>query len=579
MKNLFSHSFTFQTDSTTTTSGRFENIIYLNDEDNIKHFVQYIQYHENDDSSINVRHMNIKMDRAYFLEIANVCINNRERRRLFFSTLGKRRFGASNKHFDSYLSHITLDEEYLLSKYIKNYEYTEFESCHIEKTQHSTNKYRIFSIQEKDLHIVFLDQLNITSRRKIHKIFCTDITNDELEFYNNITVPIQRVNYVFNKIGKNFFKKSDQTQLEKSTHYKTNEELACSMLITDANDMERTSRIQDNSTFRKLQEKRNEVGRVDMTLYKTANAFINNPTQETETDFSLDLAVFKAHIKDISGLKEITQYLEEVHELTLTHTISYLLSKNDQDLQDIFLYILESFNAWNNHLYADEENIRSFNAASVDLADALRYFVDICYKFKHDYKCVDAEEGIEQEIQTAVELEIALEPQIQKIEVAISEPEIAYTSAKSYFSEIDIDSEVYEELRELERDIDVLSYAADYTEDINSALIGFFEGYTRVLNPLFEFKDLSYSLMLLNQKLEEYEIDENAQMLLMLMRGLVSDLLEWKRTVLIEQTAEDIHFMDKSFYSNIAQIEISLNNKEEAVSDEAFGDDDFIEFF
>ncbi len=567
MKNLLSHSFTFQTDSTTTPSGKFENIIYLNDEDNIKHFVQYIQYHENDDSSINVRHMNIKMDRTYFLEIANVCINNRERRRLFFSTLGKRRFGASNKHFDSYLSHTTLDEEYLLSKYIKNYEYTEFESCHIEKTQHSTNKYRIYIIQENDLHIVFLDQLNITSRKKIHKIFCTDITNDELEFYNNITVPIQRVNYVFNKIGKNFFKKSDQTQLKKSTHYKTNEELACSMLITDANDMERTSRIQDNSTFRKLQEKRSEAGRVDMALYKAADALINNPTQETETTFSLDLAVFKAHIKDISGLKEITQYLANVHELALTHTISYLLSKNDQDLQDIFLYILESFNTWNQHLYAEEENIKSFNAASIDLADALRYFVDICYKFKHDYQCVDAKEEIQEEVQTAVELEV------------VTEPEISFTSAKSYFSEIDIDSEVYEELRELERDIDVLSYAAAYTEDINSALIDFFEGYTRVLNPLFEFKDLSYSLMLLNQKLAEYEIDENAEMLLMLMRGLVSDLLEWKRTVLIEQTAEDIHFMDKSFYSNIAQIEMSLSNKEEAVSEEAFGDDDFIEFF
>ena len=150
------------------------------------------------------------------------------------------------------------------------------------------------------------------------------------------------------------------------------------------------------------------------------------------------------------------------------------------------------------------------------------------------------------------------EPVVQEIETT----ESSSTSAQSYFAEIDIDPEVYDELLELERDIDMLNYASSYSDEINTSLINFFEGYTRVLNPLFEFKDLSYSLMLLTQKLVDYELDENSEMLLILMRGLITDLLEWKRSVLIEQTAEDIHFMDKSFYSNIAQIEMSLEHNE-----------------
>lgn len=583
MNNTLSHSFTFQTHSLIASNGEYENILHLSDENSTKHFVQYIQYDENTDNSIDLRHMSIKVDRSYFLEIANVCIDNRERRRHFFSTLGKRRFGASNKHLDSYLTHTCCDEKSLFEKYLNNYENIEFEPFYKETTKYSTNKFRVYIAQEKDFYIIFLDQLNITSRKKIHKIFTTDITEDELKFYNEIATPQKQVNYIFNKIGKKYFKNLEPTQLNKSKHYKTSEELALSMLITGTNEMERSSRIQDNSTFRKLQEVRDDVGRVDETLYASAKRFINNPTVENEAAFSLDLKIFKAHLKDISGLKDILSHLKEAYELMATNTISYLLSKNDHDIEDIFLYILESFGAWNNHLYEKEANIKSFNSATIDLSDALRHFVDICYRFKHEYKCNDAEDEIEQEVATAIEAEIALEPAAQNETVATEIVELetqaegtSFTSAQSYFSEIDIDPEVYDELLELERDIDMLTYATSYTEDINESLILFFQGYTRVLNPLFEFKDLSYSLMLLSQKLADYEIDESAEMLLILMRGLISDLLEWKRSVLIEQTAEDIHFMDKSFYSNIAQIEMSLEHNElETAEDEEWD----MEFF
>ncbi|MDQ7042829.1 MAG: hypothetical protein Q9M34_04790, partial [Sulfurimonas sp.] len=251
------------------------------------------------------------------------------------------------------------------------------------------------------------------------------------------------------------------------------------------------------------------------------------------------------HLEGIEGLEDMLLQFEEIYGLAKTNTFSYLLLKNDQSLEDVILYLLEIFDMWSQLLYSQEEDIKSFNSASIDLTDTLRHFIDVSYKFKHEYQCLDAEAEVQKEGEESLE---------QTTETSL----ISVTSAQSYFSEIELDSEVYDELLELEREIEVLSYAASYTEDITVSLINFFDGYTRVLNPLMEFKDLSYSLMVLNQNLSEYKIDENSEMLLILMRGLISDLLEWKRTVLVEQTAEDIHFMDKSFYSNIAQIEMSL---------------------
>ncbi len=550
MKNSLSHSFTFQTDSSTQQDTLYENILYLSEVNSSKYFVQYLQYSDDENTSIDVKHISIKVDRPYFLEMANICIDERERRRHFFSILGKRRFGASNKHFNCHLFYNSTDEKSLLKKYIAHYEYQEFKPIYKETTKYSTNKYRVYIEHLDDLHVIFLDQLNTTSRRKIHKVFYTDITNDELDLYNELVSPLHKIDYIFNKIGKNYFKSLKTINLQQTENYKTTKELALSMIILDSDTIERTSQIQDNTSFRKFQNINMQNQQVNTDLAKAALGLINNPSEESENIFILNLKKFIVNIEGISAFKEMEIQLKLLNELMLSHTVSYLLSKNDHDIQDIFMYTLESFSLWNTYLDEDKEDIRAFNSVTIDLTDSIRHFVEVCYEFKHDYKCKDLS-------------------QVPPEEIIIK----SSTSAQSYFKDIDLDGEIYEELIELERDIDILSYAADYTEDITTTLINFFEGYTRVLNPLFEFKDLSYSLMLLTQKLSRYEIDEKSEMLLILMRGFISDLLEWKRSVLVEQTAQDIHFMDKSFYSNIAQIEIFLESSD--LEDDNDGDMEF----
>ncbi len=552
-KNL-SHTFSFQTPATASSYEALENILYISEENASKHFAQYIQYQKNDDTTISLRQVNIKVDRAYYLEIANICIDDRERRRHLFSTLGKRRFGATNRHLDTYFTSCNIDEKEVFSKYINHYEYSQFDPCYVEKTEYATNKYRVFIEKESSSYLVFLDQLNVSSRKKVHKIFCVEITQSELDFYNEINSKKQKVNYLFNKIGKIHFKSLESEKLKLDAHFSTTHELALSKLIKTSKEMEKSSRLNDNSSFRKLQDKMLLSGNLTTALHIAAFEMMDEPANDLKvTTFTTALYQFKEQITDISGLKEIHEHLEAIYELSVAGTIAYLLVKKDQDLEDIFLFLLEAFEHWSAHLYAEDENVKTFNIASIDLADALRYFIDMSYKFQHEHKCIDS-------VQKEEELSIKVEK------------ESLETSAESYFSEIDLDPEVYDELHELERDVEMINYTNEYSIEMNAALIHFFAGYTRVLNPLFEFKDLSYSLMLLGQKLTEYTLDENSEMLLLLMRGLISDLLEWKRTVLEEKTAEDIHYMDKSFYSNIAQIEMSL---EPSVLPEDDGDMEF----
>ena len=553
MSKTLSHTFSFKTLSEDLP---LKNIIYISEEDSTKHYVQYVQYQESDKNSISLRHINLKVDRSYYLEMANICLDDRERRRHLFATLGKRRFGASSKHFDAYLVDTTLAEEEMFAKYINNYAYSSFEPYYVEKTEYSTNKFRIF-IESIGTHsLLFLDQLNITPRKKVHKIFCVELTPKELLFYQSIENKKKKVNYAFNKIGKIYFKSLEQTQLQVNSKFPSTELLAHSAIITSSNEMEQSSRLNDNTSYRKLQDRLSNSAPLGVQLHKAAQELIHEPTLSSSSEnFNQALSDFSIQTKGISGFKELSEHLESIYELSQAETISYLLSKNDQDLQDIFLYLLEAFSTWNEYFYAEDEDIKAFNRSTIDLVDALRYFIDVCYRFNHEYKCLDSKEKSE-----AVTLE----------EVVVAEE--VCTSAQNYFSDIDIDLEVYDELLDLEHDIESINYSNTYTDEINSALICFFEGYTRVLNPLFEFKDLSYSLMLLGNKLQEYTIDENSGMLLVLMRGLLSDLAEWKRAVLIEKTAEDIHYMDKSFYSNIAQIEMSL---EPSVIPEDDGDMEF----
>lgn len=103
--------------------------------------------------------------------------------------------------------------------------------------------------------------------------------------------------------------------------------------------------------------------------------------------------------------------------------------------------------------------------------------------------------------------------------------------------------------------------------------------YVRVINNLFEFTALSYALSSLGAFMKEHAnaiVDDPSKlkMLVMLSEHLGQDLVMWREHIFALQDAEDIHYLDSSFFSSCMQIELIIGNTQ-VVSD----DDNDLEFF
>ncbi|QSZ40675.1 hypothetical protein GJV85_00580 [Sulfurimonas aquatica] len=557
MIQTLSHTFKFQTPDTSAEHGLLENIITITQEDSIKHYVQYMQYWTTEvegKKNIQTRQVNIKVDRLYYLEIANICIDDFMRRGYFFAILGRRRFGSNSKRLDFYLLNKNLNTDTLEEIYNKLYGSQEFKPSYTETTSHSTNSYKTSPFDMGDNHIIFLDQLNTSKRKDLHKTFIVELSKQSFENYKLISSEKEKINYLFNKIGKIHFKSLEIEELEIEIGVKDIDSIAESKLQKSNLEIERAAKLNENSLFRRLKDKSKEVEAVYFDLYNKSNELMKNPSDDNTIHlFSISVLKFEICMKDIYQLEEIMSHLTTIQMLAESGNIAYILTKHDQDFKDIFFYALESLSSWNKHISNQEENVYAFNVATIDLQDSLRYLVDICFKFKHEYQCAEShtqKQGTPKE-DTFTET-IKNTKQTKTI------------SASEFFEGLELDNEVYEELLELEHDINEFIYTTHYNEDLNEHFIHFLKGYTSALNPLFEFKDLSYSFMLLAQNLQDADITKNGDALLTLVQDIVSNILEWKKTVLIEKTANDIHYMNSSFYSSIMQIEIAIGRRAQA---------------
>ena len=151
------------------------------------------------------------------------------------------------------------------------------------------------------------------------------------------------------------------------------------------------------------------------------------------------------------------------------------------------------------------------------------------------------------------------------------------TSAKVYLTETEVDMDMVAELDELEREsIDAMEMSESLNTEILSDVIKLFEHYSKILNGALEFDELVYTLTVLLDMLRKTQIDLvddlTQKTVVIYLRAVISDLQSWRMSVFITQEAEDIHYLDKTLLSSIAQLQIMLMPQEETSTDE-------IEFF
>lgn len=100
--------------------------------------------------------------------------------------------------------------------------------------------------------------------------------------------------------------------------------------------------------------------------------------------------------------------------------------------------------------------------------------------------------------------------------------------------------------------------------------------YNSVIDNLFEFQHLAFAIDSLAKLLKRVEGEslgeDNVKKMISLLGGVLSDLTSWRKSIFIDQIANDIHYLDASLLSSCLQIEMIFEKKE-------IDNDDEIEFF
>ena len=151
------------------------------------------------------------------------------------------------------------------------------------------------------------------------------------------------------------------------------------------------------------------------------------------------------------------------------------------------------------------------------------------------------------------------------------------TSAEIYLQEVNVDLDLVSELYELESEtLDAIDAQEIIEQNALNESSNLFKQYAKVLNTLYEFEELAYTLTLLSDVLLDVDYnsmtDETKFMVDIYLKAIISDLQSWRMSIFITKQAENIHYLDKTLLSSIAQIQIALMPQVEREEEE-------IEFF
>ncbi len=549
MIQTYTHTFKFQTQDSQDIQKLNNNTLSIVEEDANKHYIQYIQYQTVDSTTILSREVNISVDRLYYLEIANIAIDDVQRRKRLFTVIGKRCFGNNNNKLDPYLLNKEKHPKTIYNDFIKQENSQNSPILH-ELITHTINKYEAYPFISHNSFYVVMKQVNISKRKTFEKIFLVEMNQSDYRKLLAYTTNELKIEFIFNVIGKIFFKSKTLTQ--------------SSMQCIDCNPQNIIHKAQGYiegkslnaqsffsvELFTNLKSKHLEMEKSYFNLLGKSVQFISEPDDDdTIFLFSLAITNYIELFDKEPLLQEVVSFLQSIQFFAQEKKISYLMQKDDHDIEDIFLFVLEAITSWNASLHDNETKI--FAKSTLDLYNALKYFIDIYFQHYYDYKSIDATKN-----ESATVTDIVIEKDTATT-IENTNPKI---SAKEFFSDVELDMIVLDELEELESDIQNSINIESFDATTKKAADQFLNGYIKMLNIFYEFKELAFALALLNEKLSSLDIVQDSSMLVVLFESIVNDLIEWKQSVFIEQNAEDIHYMDQSFYANIAQIEVLFNS-------------------
>lgn len=138
------------------------------------------------------------------------------------------------------------------------------------------------------------------------------------------------------------------------------------------------------------------------------------------------------------------------------------------------------------------------------------------------------------------------------------------TPAYLYLQEIDLDMGIIDELGDIEHEtLDSIHLSDTINAGVYEKVIVLLYDYLKVINQLMEFQELAFTLTmlidLLNTTSFESISEENKGVVSIYIKAIIDDLSTWRKSVFVNQDAENIHYLDQTLLSSIAQLQIMLS--------------------
>lgn len=149
-------------------------------------------------------------------------------------------------------------------------------------------------------------------------------------------------------------------------------------------------------------------------------------------------------------------------------------------------------------------------------------------------------------------------------------------SAKDFFALGSIDELEVQDMCESSDELQNAIESSDILDDSYIAEITLqLDIFARILEKNIEFKDIGFSLSKLSEILKNYKTiishHPKVKNIYVTLNGIAEDMVAWTKSIFMEQSTIDIHYLDASLLSSIIQVEMLLNTPEEK--------DDDLEFF
>jgi PAS domain S-box-containing protein len=264
--------------------------------------------------------------------------------------------------------------------------------------------------------------------------------------------------------------------------------------------------------------------------------YVSNPDefkQDTENRIAIDTKhgrnIFNLYYKELlshdgKALKMIT-----LNNITISEYQKFKISYYNEQLQEFYL----RSKRYNDSKKDEDQEEHSDHRKVRALSDEERKLL----KRKHDDVAVSSEE-YSQELDEYVLLEI-------------------------------------QELDEIEQEIQhLLSLLEDKDQEHLNQIVLRLVKFSSVVSNLLEFKELAFSLssladLLGKQNVKELD-DETFKKMLLFLENIISDFSSWRKIVFVDQTANDIHYMDSSLFSSILQLELIFNTDQKNEDEDDF---------